>query len=291
MGATPPERTRKFSPLLARLPAVLAAPRSDTVKSLPAKLYNQPGIHGRHRSPPRRSSPLHSPVGEYGSRARRKSPPAQPAIFSHKETLAALEARTVDEMPPIPPRKDSLPGFALKYPERETALAPSTMDKLLSPPTPELELDDFEDTGMQLLLPLVPPLDPIPAGGGESPHKFCPVSNTAEMVQRPPIFSAYGTVEYSIAEEDEPGSYSAGLKWSDNGPAPAVRGEGRSAPATPTSAWLRGGMSAPKPRSAELEYLAPTVYAPPPEVRKQVEVGSGIGHSQVSLPHRAFPLA
>ncbi|KAJ4356418.1 uncharacterized protein N0V89_004451 [Didymosphaeria variabile] len=282
MGTSPSGKNRKFSPL-ARMAAGVSVPRSDTSKSLPSKLFNQPVRHGRRRSPVQLS-----PRGRTG---RRPSPPKSPAkatVFSHEQTLEALTGSGEVEAPPIPPRKDSLPPHirqlfpdldrkieALKAMENKSP--PRTVSQLLRPPTPETEPEDFHDSGMKLFLPSVLEIDPIPSKGGGSPSKYCPpgTADKPGFVEGEPLFSAHGVIAYTT-EEDEP-SHSAPLKSPDNTPLSAVRAEHRSAPATPitaTTAWLhrrapQADGAPPDQRSPKLEYLLPTVYSPPkPAVRK-----------------------
>lgn len=289
MGATPPPgKTRKFSPL-AKMAGGVTVPRSDTSKSLPSKVFNQPGHHGHSR---RRSPVQLSPKGRT---SRKSSPPKSPKkapLFAHEQTLEALigPRKTAQELPPIPPRKDSLPpDLRQQFPDldrmieaRKAAKATRTVSQLLQPPTPETGPDDFKDSGMKLMVPSVPPVDPIPSEGGESPSKYCAPGEKPEFVEGEPLFSAHGVIEYTIEEEDE-STHSAPLTSSDNGKGPltTLRDEHWSAPATPitaTSAWLQRGArqvetAAPKSRSPELEYLYPTVYSPPkPAARKQKEV-------------------
>ncbi|KAK7189679.1 hypothetical protein DPSP01_005743 [Paraphaeosphaeria sporulosa] len=279
MGATPPPaKTRKFSPL-AKMSGGVAVPRSDTSKSLPSKVFNQPGTYGHSR----RYSPVQ--MSPRGRTSRKSSPPKSPTkapLTAHEQTLEALTGfpNTTQELPPIPPRKDSLPpNLRHRFPDLErkiaalkTTNANRTVSQLLQPPTPETGPDDFEDSGMKLMVPSVPPVNPIPSRGGESPSKYCPRGGKPEFVEGEPLFSAHGVVEYTIDEEDEP-TYSAPLTSSDksNGPLSTLRAEHRSAPTTPitaTSAWLQRGAqqvnaAARQKPSPELEYLLPTVYSPP----------------------------
>ncbi|KAF9737181.1 hypothetical protein PMIN06_011526 [Paraphaeosphaeria minitans] len=278
MGATPPGNTRKFSPL-PKMPGRVAVPRSDTSKSLPSKVFNQPGTHGYSR----RRSPVQ--LSPRGRTSRKSSPPKSPTkapLFAHVQTLETLTgpSHTTQEFPPVPPRKDSLPpALRQRFPDLDkkidalkAAKADRTVSQLLRPPTPETGPDDFKDSGMKLMVPSVLPVDPIPSRGGESPSKYCPPGDKAKFVEGEPLFSAHGVLEYTIDEEDEP-TYSAPLTSPDKGKGPlsTLRAENRSAPATPisaTSAWLQRGAphveaAEPKKPSTKLEYLLPTVYSPP----------------------------
>jgi hypothetical protein len=277
MGATPPSvKTRKFSPL-AKISGGVSVPRSDTSKSLPPKLFNQPGRHGHAR---RRSPVQLSPRGRTSRKSSPTKSPTKATLFSHEKTLEALTGsqEASQDIPPIPPRKDSLPpNIRQRFPDLDRKIEalkaknpPKTVSQLLRPPTPETEPDDFKDSSMKLYMPFVPRMNAIPSEGGESPSKYCPpgAADKPEFVQGEPLFSAHGILEYTIEEEDEPT---------------------QSAPATPitaTSAWLQ--RSAPQQAavaddsSPELEYLLPTVYSPPKTaVRKNYA-------EQVSDPGRAY---
>ncbi|KAJ4294014.1 hypothetical protein N0V90_007703 [Kalmusia sp. IMI 367209] len=256
LGSSPPGKQRKFSPLRN---AGVIVPRSDTSKSLPSKLFYQTGHHGRRRSP----------IHEGTSRVRpsRRSPTTKATPFSHAKTLEALTAADEAEIPPTPPRKDSL-LFNYRQIETLRVVNPSrTVSQLLRPPrTPAMEPDDFKDNGMKLVVPPVPNLDPIPSTGGRSPSKYCPKSaaDEAELVEGNKISSAYGEVEYIDDEEDvdlfttpRPKRRSAGLGLP---------------PSTPLTARLKGHVPQPEAAppssvySPQLEFLPSTVYSPPTTV-------------------------
>lgn len=308
MGATP-VKTRKFSPL-AKMAAGISVPRSDTSKSLPSKLFNQPARHCRRRSP--------TQVSPRGRTSRRSPPaksPTKATMFSHVPTLEALTGPQDVEMPPIPPRKDSLPPeLRQRFPDldkkvealkaEKAANAPRTVSQLLRPPTPKMEPDDFKDGGMKLsfpsdLLPSIGGLDPIPPPSGQSPSKYCPpyVAERAKFVEGEPLFSAHGTLEYAIEEEvgdeeEEQLAYSAPLESPNKAPVASWSAKRQSAPATPitaTTAWLhrvqppKPDAPAPKDPSPKLEYLLPTVYSQPKIKARKIDI------QQVSDVHRAFP--
>jgi hypothetical protein len=278
MGATPPSvKTRKFSPL-AKISGGVSVPRSDTSKSLPSKIFNQPGRHGHAR---RRSPAQLSPRGRASRGSSPTKSPTKAIMFSHEQMPDALTGleETAQDVPPVPPRKDSLPPNILqRFPDLDRQIEalrvknpPRTVSQLLRPPTPEMEPDDLRDSSMKLSVPSVPRMNAIPTKGGESPIKYCPpgAADKPEFVQGEPLFSAHGIVEYATDEEDEP-TRSAPLKSPGKGALSTLRAEHRSAPATPTtatSAWLQ--RSAPQAvavsdnSSPELEYLLPSVYSPP----------------------------
>lgn len=267
MGATPPERIRKYTPMLNML-------RADTSTTLPgaSKLFSPPDHHGRRRSPPqeRRKSPIYEETKPL-SRARRRSPPTQPAIFCHEETLAALTGSDEHDTPPIPPRKDSLPSFwqpdrehhqeaeKLDDTGRDTRKVPMSVEELLRPPTPFLEPDDFTDSGMQVLTPPAFYLENVLQNSAKDTSEVhqTSASNKARLVAGPSIVSSYATVRYSFAGSSEPSSRSPQLKSPDGGPLSFRRGDCQSAPPTPTVA------ARPRSQSPELEYLKPDVYVPP----------------------------
>ncbi|KAF1972395.1 hypothetical protein BU23DRAFT_162751 [Bimuria novae-zelandiae CBS 107.79] len=227
--------TRKVSPLAkhytpGKKSVGAFIPRSDTSKSLPPTIGGQRGHHENRRSPIREYR--RSPTSGDFSRVRRKTPPRHPSVFSHEPTLKALVGSgdddtkasvgidinklkalvdsDDDEVPPTPPRKnslprnqpppprtDSLPQNQPKAPGLPRAIGPlqaidppeplpetimNEVERLLRPPTPgveseDLESEDYEDHGMQTFVPPAPRLHPTSygsGGSGGSPTKYCP---------------------------------------------------------------------------------------------------------------------
>ncbi|KAL1606569.1 hypothetical protein SLS60_003974 [Paraconiothyrium brasiliense] len=213
---------------------------------------------------------------------------AAPVLGDHVSINDLRQGRVSQvEVPPIPPRKDSLPPHVRQFPEFDSSFETRTletframealsqtrtMSQLLQPPSPDTEPEDFHDSGMKLFLPSVPEMNPIPSEGGTSPSKYCPpgTADKPEFVEGEPLFSAHGDIAYTTEEEDE-ATHSAPLKSLDKAPLSALRAEHRSAPATPITA-TSGGLqhrapqaegTPPGQRSPQLEYLLPTVYSPP----------------------------
>lgn len=274
LGANPPARkcpplshaTRKFSPIAPRK----GVPKSSTSKSLPVKTLSYSPRQNRRRSP----------IHESPSRARpnHRSPTAKAAPFSHLKTLAALTRADEADVPPTPPRKDSLPLIKADA-EAENTKAPSrTVSQLLRAPTPERETVEIQDRGMKLFVPLGPAAEPVPSQRGSSPVKYCPAGagDQAELVQGRPLLSAHGEVSYANnpatphsapLEMEEPVTFNNNI---------SSHGQRRVAglslpPPTPTprtarlkNSMFNAGMSSPTSvYSPQPAYLSATVYSPP----------------------------
>lgn len=140
-------------------------PRSDTVKSLPAKIVSPQGLTQRHHGGPALRSRI----------AKRSSPQSNKYASNASATPSLPKAPPMFEpmFPPTPPAKDTPPDSRI-------------MASVSSPLRRTYQFDDLREnfvkqTDAALTLPFpefalspLPPKTAIPAGGGASPTKFRP---------------------------------------------------------------------------------------------------------------------
>lgn len=164
LGTAPSRKHRRIEPRPIKSSRVLKtptkAPRSDTVKSLPAKVYSEVAPTKLHHSTRLRRATRRKSLGKENT-----PPKKQVAVFRSFESVS----------PPIPPAKDTPPELRLpRNPPSPLRRAPSHEDLRES-------YSDHPDRGVQVHLPFpIFALSPSPlktavyGTGAVSPRKFQP---------------------------------------------------------------------------------------------------------------------
>ncbi|KAF2648028.1 hypothetical protein K491DRAFT_264464 [Lophiostoma macrostomum CBS 122681] len=155
--------------------------RSDTSKSLPSKLYNQP-THTRR--------PNHHGTATSRHRTPIRKPPSPKRGTQQKGAKVSVLEESISTstlgVPPTPPEKDT--------PREESKAVGWALSKLSQDDIPE----NGEDEDSTLRLPtFLTTANPVPLEGGNSPTKFCPygAGEYAELVEAPRVPSTHAQVD------------------------------------------------------------------------------------------------
>lgn len=165
LGATPSRKPRRIQPRPIRSAQVLKTPtkiaRSETGKSLPAKVYGNNYARTHHSNAAR------------GNRTTGRRSPGKENTPPHGQTTANSSFESMP--PPTPPAKDTPPEFRLP------ANPPSPLRRAPSHDDLRESYGVMPDRGTQSQLPFpmfalspLPPKTAIQGNGGMSPTKFRP---------------------------------------------------------------------------------------------------------------------
>jgi hypothetical protein len=204
--------------------------------------------------------------------------------------LDALTGADQRDTPPIPPRKDSLPAAARKVAtvaaenapftatKKITAIAPENAQvsdgdpdimRLLNPPTPVLEPEDFTDQGMQVRPPSFPHRESsLYEEPGESPKKPQPLNivSKANLVEGPQILSARAVLEFARSDDDELSPVLASPTTLIQETLSYVHRTRHSAPLSPTTPWPTGefaGVGRSNNNAPPVDFSVSTAYVSP----------------------------